>query len=222
MANIYAIRFTPGVTELPVQECKDRLLKVISKHCGSWILAEEDPGDNLHWQGWVRTDQADPTNLRNNITNEFKRPPKSSCTGNKLLSVQVMKSTWEDLQRYTMKGRSESDRRFCLMSVQYLEYSDVYVEKWNGDNYYDVKSKRSKTQKHIVDEAVEYWSTVASFNDRPIQERQRCVGQWLIEWIREHRTYPGNYIFTNYITTVLLRLDRRYGDYILEQVLQKL
>lgn len=221
--NIYAIRFTPGVTQLPIEECKERLLKTILKHCGSWIIAEEDPGDNLHWQGWVRTDLPDPTNLRNNITNEFKRPPKSSCTGNKLLSVQVMKGSFDDLQRYTMKGRNENDRRFCLVSAQCLEYCDAYVAKWHDDdNYYDVKVKRSKTQKHIVDEAVEYFSTLTTFKDRPIYERQRCVAEWLIEWIREHRTYPGNYIFANYINTVLLRLDRRYGDYILEQVLQKL
>lgn len=223
MAHIYAIRFTPGPTQLGEDECKRRLLKVITKYCGSWVLAVEDPGDNLHWQGWVRTDLDTPDKLRNNITNEFKREPASAVMGNKVLSVQTMKSTFEELQAYTMKGMNMVTRTFVLCFAQWFEYDEAYVKRMNVDtNWYDSKKKREPTQKHIVDEAVSWFSDSAGFADRTLQDKQKVVGQWLMDWIREHKMYPGNYIFANYINTTLLRLDRRYGDYLLDQVLQKL
>lgn len=215
--KVYCIRVTVGRTGFTDEECLARLSKVLSKFCDSWCVVEEMEGeDNRHWQGWVTsTTQKTPNNLRNNISNAFKG---ASVSGNSLVSVTSMRTTFDSLQCYTMKGRTKGDA-VKIITVQYIEYNEDYVKKWHVDeNWYNKTQRKPKDEGHVIDAAVEYFKSNPPCRSDP----ERHVGAWMLDWIRERKSYPGDYIFSNYITTVLHRIDPKWSETILDRVIFKL
>lgn len=223
MTTVICVRFSVGKTGIAAEECKSRINKYLSTYASSWVIVEEEEPDNLHWQGWFCTEKPfkKMDNFRNPFTYAFK---DASVKGNALCSFEKMKSTFDDVHRYTMKGRTKG-APVVLVTAQYLEYNDEYVRKWHlENNWYDKEKKALSTvQEHITDMAIKY------FRERPwepftdVSSKEKEIATWMLRQMRDTgRRWPGDYIFCNYITTVLLQVDKESESYIIDRCLNRL
>lgn len=223
MDQVVCIRLSVGRTGLSEDTCKERLSKWLSKNASSWCIVEEFEPDNLHWQGWIKPQKEVKKMdvISNGLGYSFK---DAEVKGNALLSCSRMKTDFDFVQRYTMKGREEG-APVKVITVQYFEYNDEYVQKWHVEqNYYKEKKKRVEAAgDHIVKQAIAHFKQYRFEPYTDVSSKQRDVARWLLRRNRAlGKNYPGDFIFSNYVTSVLLEVDSDHEEVVLDRIVDKL
>lgn len=191
---------------------RDRVVEFFRKFDGACFIVREVDAERPHYQGIVWSELKHDT-VSGNIKKFFE------LTGNTQYSNKGMRKDIDSNLRYLCKGCPKS--RGSPVDVVYRQVFDVDVRKLH-EEYWDendaLKKKGQTSRTSLVEEVYKHFKDV-QFQEYGEKRREIC--RHIVRLINERNGPLNVYYARGIFNAVMCRLDERYVEDIVEEIISK-